>query len=176
MQLNLDSKRLDFAFAFCLALSLATPALFAQLRLTFFAPFLVIVCYQKPLPACLWFAFVCGIILDLFSSYTRFGMHALDFCLTLLILYPQRRNFFADSLTTLPVMTFLFASLSSLIMAILLYAIEMKNIFSLLWIVADVILLSIADAAYAFFCFILPPLVAGKPRRTGKDYFLTTYE
>ena len=87
-------------------------------------------------------------------------------------IYQQKRHFFADSLSTLPVMTFLFSSLSSFFLGILLYNIELINIFSWRWIATDLLLMPLVDAAYAFCLFILPPLLIGKPRRKGKDYFL----
>lgn len=173
MQLTLDQKRLDIAFIFCLLLTLITPSLFPFLRLSFFAPALVITCYKRALPACLWSAFFCGLILDLLSSQPRLGIHALNFCLTLLVLYPQKRNFFADSISTLPIMTFLFASISSLTMALLLYSIEMANVLSWHWILTDMLFMPALDAAYAFCCFTLPVLLFGKRRRRAKDYFLS---
>jgi rod shape-determining protein MreD len=114
---------------------------------------------------------LCGLILDLLSSHTRLGIHALNFCITLLVIYPQKRNFFADSLTTLPIMTFLFASLSTLIMVFLVYGLEMNDVLSWHWVITDLLIMPAADAAYAFCCFILPGLIFGKPRRRGKDYF-----
>ncbi|MEI8365261.1 MAG: rod shape-determining protein MreD [Parachlamydiaceae bacterium] len=171
MEVNLNSKALKWAFVFCLLLTLTIPALYPSLRLLFFSPFLVIAIYQKPLSTCLWYAFICGLILDLLSSSPRLGIHALNFCLTLAILYPQQRNFFADNLSTLPLMTFFFSTLSTAILATLMYTIEMHNIFSVRWAYTDLMLMSAADAAYAFIAFILPPLFFGKQRRSGKDYF-----
>ena len=173
MQVALDDKRLDTAFIFCLLMTLFAPSLFPYAKLSFFAPFLIITCYKKNLSACLWIALLCGLILDLLSTNARLGIHALDFCFTLMILQPQKRNFFADSLTTLPIMTFLFASISTLVMAILVYSLEMKNVLSWHWIFTDLIIMPSADAAYAFCCFILPALLFGKPRRRGKDYFIS---
>lgn len=172
MKRALDEKRLDLAFCFSLALTLAIPAVLPAIRLWFFAPFLIMACYQIPLSSCLWLAFFCGLILDLLTSQTHLGIHALAFCLTLMLLYNQKRNFFADSLTTLPIMTFLFSCIASLMMAILLYAVEVKFIFSWYWILTDLLLMPSADAAYAFFCYIFPALLFGKPQRRGKDYFL----
>lgn len=173
MQINLDQKRLDVAFAICLLLTLGLPALFPNIRLTFFAPFLIIACYKASLKKCLWIALLCGVIVDLLSSYTRFGLYSLDYCATLFILYPQRRNFFADSLSTLPIMTFLFALLSTLLMALLLYSIETINVFSWGWVFTDLLMMPAVDGFYAYFIFILPALLFGKRRRAGKEYFLS---
>lgn len=57
-------------------------------------------------------------------------------------------------------------------MAVMLYAIEMKNIFSASWIFADMIVLPSADAIFAFTVFIVPSYLFGKPQRRGKDYFM----
>jgi len=151
---------------------LSMPALYSQLRLMFFAPFLIIACYQKPLGSCLWLAFFCGLLLDLFSSGTRFGLHALNFCVTILVLYPQRRNFFADSLSTLPIMTFGFSLFSTLLMASLLYFLESRNVFSWSWIFSDLIFMPILDAFYSFFVFILAPLaLVRRGYRRNKRYY-----
>lgn len=175
MQLNLSLKRLDAAFIVCLLIALTVPLLFPALRLTFFAPFLIICCYRKTLTKCLWLALLCGVIIDLLSSYTRFGLFSLDYCVSLLILYPQRRNFFADSVSTLPIMTFFFAIISTLIMALLLYSIESINIFSWGWAFTDLLIMPFIDGIYAFLVFTFPALLFGKPARRGRDYFFTSF-
>lgn len=173
MQLNLSHKNLLLNFFFCLLLTITIPSISPSLRLIFFAPFLIIVCYQKTLPGALWIALGCGLVLDLLSAYNRLGLNAIDYCLTLALLYPQRRNFFADSLSTLPIMTFLFSSVSTLIMAIMLYVVEMKSIISWAWVFSDLLLLPAADALFSYVFFIVPAYIFGKPQRRGKDYFLS---
>jgi rod shape-determining protein MreD len=173
MNLTLTDKRLDFNFLFCFVLTIFIPSLLPSLKLSFFAPFLIIVCYQKNLQNSLWLALLCGLILDLLSSHARLGIHALNFCFTLVVLYPQKRNFFADSLSTLPMMTFFFAIVSSVFMALLLYSLETKNVMSWNWVFSDLLMMSAADAMYAFCCFILPAMVFGRPVKKGKDYFLS---
>jgi rod shape-determining protein MreD len=172
MQIALDCKRLDLSFLFCLSLTLATPTLFPSIRLSFFVPFLIISMYKNTLPTTLWLGFLCGFILDLLSSYPRLGMHAFNFCLVLFLLFPQKRYFFADSLTTLPIMTFFFASFSSLLMLMMTYGFEINHVLSWQWAATDLIIMPAIDAVFAFCCFILPGLLFGKPRKRGKDYFL----
>lgn len=173
MQRSLDSKRLDISCAVCFFLALVLPVLFPLARLTFFAPFLIIACYKTRLKRCLWLAIFCGIIVDLLSSYTHFGLYSVDYCLAIALLYPQRRNFFADSLSTLPIMTFFFSVLSTAIMALLIYCIDTKNILSWGWIFTDLIVMPFFDAMYAFFIFVFPAILFGKRQRRGNDYFLT---
>lgn len=172
MQIALDDKKLGLLFFFSLLLTLTIPSLFPLIKLSFFAPFLIICMYKESLSTTLCFGLCCGLILDLLSSYPRLGMHALNFCLIILLLYPQKRYFFADSLTTLPIMTFLFTSLSTLIIAFLTYSFESNRLLSWKWAATDLLIMPAVDAAYAYSCFILPGLIFGKPRRRGKDYFL----
>lgn len=172
MQLSLDSKRLYLVFCLCLFLQLTIPQIIPQFKLNFMAPFVIISCYQKSRQTCLWMAFLCGIVLDLLTPLQHFGLYALDFCLALLILYPQRRNFFADSPSTLPIMTFFYSFLCTLIMGLLMYGMETRNPFSWPWAFTDLLLLPAVDSLYAFFCFIVPCFFFGKPRRRGKDYFI----
>lgn len=173
VQLNLTDKSLLLTFAVCALLTIAIPSLYPTMRLSYFIPFLVIVCYQMTLSRALWIAFGCGMVLDLLTAHTRLGLYAMDFCVTLAMLYPQRRNFFADSLSTLPIMTFLFSTLSTLVMAIMLYVIEMKSVFSWSWFLTDLLVLPAADALFAFAVFIGPAYFLGRPQRRGKDYFLS---
>lgn len=172
MHINLDSKNLKIAFAICLALTVAIPSIEPTLRLLFFAPFLIIAIYQTPLKIALWLALACGLILDLLSSSPRLGIYSMSFCLAMLLVYPQRKNFFADSLSTLPIMTFVFSAVATFILACLLYIIDMHNVFSWQWFFTDVLVMPAADALFAFALFILPALAMGKRIRRGKDYFL----
>lgn len=171
MEINLTRKNLWWVFGVCLSLSILVPSVSPKLRILFFAPFLILAIYQHSLTVCLWLAFFCGVILDLLSSSSRLGIEAIAFCLSILILHSQRRNFFADSFSTLPMMTFLFSLLSTAIGAVLLYAIEMHNIISFRWMLTDLLIMPTIDALYAFFLFIFPAMLFGKRIRKGKDYF-----
>lgn len=172
VQINLARKNSVIIFAICCLLTLAIPAVAPKYRLMFFAPFLVIVCYQQPLRKAIWAGIGCGFIFDLLSPHTRLGLHALDFCVATALIYPQKRHFFADSLSTLPIMTFLFSVISTALLAVMLYVIEMQNVFSLAWVATDLLFLPIADAAFAFLAFILPSFLFGQRPRRGSDYFM----
>ena len=157
---------------FALALNLFMPALFPALNLTFFAPFLVVSFYKKPLFICLWFALICGVVLDLLASEHRLGLHAINYCLATWLLYDQKRNFFEDSLSTLPIMTFFFSVISTGIQAILLYIFEHGIAFSWEWAGTDLVIMPLCDAAYAFVSFTIPfILMSSKTRRSGDEYF-----
>lgn len=136
------------------------------------APLLVILFYKKTFFVCLWWTFACGIFMDLLASHAQFGLYAVNYCATTALLYGQRRNFFADSLSTLPLMTFFFSVSSTLIQAGLVFTFEKENVFSWQWAATDLIYMPALDSVYAFTFFIFPSLCFGKRPRRGKDYFL----
>lgn len=174
--MNLERKHLSLILLIALILVLIGPVLFPSWRLNFFAPFLIVLYYQKSYLACLWASFFCGLILDLLSADTRFGIHALEYCLTTAILYGQRRNFFSDSLVTLPLMTFFFSVVATVIEWVASYIFGNEIGVTWQWMVTDLLYMPAWDAACAFLLFILPVFIFGKPPRRGKDYFLDRSE
>lgn len=170
--MNLHTKRWGLILAWTLAALLCFPVLLPHWRLMFFGPFLVILYYQKSFLTCLWTAAACGLLLDLLSSHSHLGLWASNYCLVTALLYPQQRHFFADRISTLPLMTFFFSFLSTFIQGGFFYVFEHEEIFSLSWVVTDLIVMPASDALYAFLCFIFPYFCFGKPQRRGKDYFL----
>jgi hypothetical protein len=169
---NLVHKNPILVFLVTLFSTLAAPVLVPSLRFSFFIPFIIILFYQKPFYICLWASFACGAILDLLSSHHPYGLFALNFCFSTACLYPQRKNFFTDSITTLPILTFFYSLASTLIQIVLLYTFDQHPLFSWTWILTDLILLPAFDALFAFGLFILPFLFFGKPPLKGKDYFM----
>ncbi|CCB86880.1 MULTISPECIES: hypothetical protein [Parachlamydia] len=169
--MNLYSKQINSAFLISLLFTFLTPALFHSLRILFFSPFLVILFYKKKLSVCLWSACLCGVIIDLLSSHSRLGIHAFAYVCTTWILFGFKRHFFADSLSTLPIMTFFFSVLTSTILLLLVYTFEKNIHIHPNWILTDLIFFSALDALYAFCIFILPAWLFGKPIRKGREYF-----
>lgn len=169
--MNLEDRSITTSAILTLIPILCFPALFSSLRLLFFAPFLVILYYKKSYSFCLWAALLCGLLLDLLTSSMRIGLYAMSYCLTTGFLYGQRRNFFADSISTLPIMTFLFSISATLIQLIFVYVFEQNITFSKTWLLTDLVYMPAADALYGFSIFVLPFLLFGKQQRRGKDYF-----
>jgi len=169
---SLDKKSLPAAFLIGLFLTLAMPAIHPSWRLVYFAPCLIFSIYQNSLPTTLWLAIACGMIIDLFSSYSSLGIHATAYCAAIFLLYPRKKHIFADSLTTLPVMTYLFSALASLFTALVLHLLDLEDLFSWPWAGTDLLLFPLADALYAFTLFIFPALLFGKRIPRGSDYFL----
>lgn len=171
MQRNLEQKNLWFLLSVALGATLFFPTLFPNLRLMFFAPFIIVLNYQKSILTCLWSSLFCGLLLDLLSSKTQIGLYAVSFCMASWILYGQRRNFFSDRLSTLSIMTFLFSICSTAFQVMLLYLFGQEVNISWGWALTDLVYMPAWDAFYAFAVFILPAVIFGRPHRSGKEYF-----
>jgi len=157
-------------------LTLYAPLFFPAYKLFFFAPLIVRLFYLRSWHETLWASCFLGLVIDLLSSHVRFGLHALNYTLTSAFLYSQRRNFFEDSYSTLPVLTCTYSFISTIIQILLLTLFENGVAFSWEFVKIDLLYLPILDGLYAFVCFSLPQMLFGKPKRKGKDYFLTGYQ
>lgn len=169
--MNIQRKTLLFPFLLTLFLVLAAPLLLPNFRIAFFIPFLIIVIYQKSLISTLWISCFCGLVLDLISSETHFGLYACSYTLTTGMLYKQRDHFFADSISTLSLMTFFFSVLSTLILCVMMSLFRQESILSIQWVLVDLLFLPLMDSFYAFAIFVFPFYLFGKPIRKGSDYF-----
>jgi len=152
--MNLRHKNLLLAFTSMLVLTLFSLEVSPLFHLIFFAPFLILVYYQKSFSSALMFSFSCGLITDLFTSPLRFGLHALNYTLTTAFIYHQRRNLFADNLFTLPIMTFLFSALSTFLQLILLYLFAKPVTLSFYLLISDFLIMPFIDALFSFCWFI----------------------
>jgi len=117
---------------------------------------LVMLMYNSTLLFTLWFALLGGLALDALTLSPRLGFLALTYLVSCRLLYPYRLYFFKDSKITLPVMTFFFSLLASLLefgMA-LFFAIPVQALR--LW---DLLLGPIYDVAFALVVFELSSFV-----------------
>lgn len=158
MPANIGLSRYRLWIAFLLSLSplLFLPIFLPTLRLNFFAPYIVICCYQCSFFKTLWQAVLCGFVIDILSSHPLFGLSALNNCLAVSLIYFQNRNFFEDRPSTLPLMTFFFSLLSSGTYAILLGLTGQNFSYSWHWVLTDLLLMPLLDAAFAFLWYSLP--------------------
>lgn len=170
--MNLSYKNLKSTFFISLIFFLILPFYYPALRLFNFVPFLIIMIYQKPLIICLWGALSCGLFVDLFASEPYFAMHGLNYAIMVALFYQLKTYFFADSLSTLPLMTFLFSAFSTLLHLTLYYAFGISFSLSWEWVQTDLLLMPFLDSIYAFTVFIMPFFLFGKKQRKAKDYFM----
>lgn len=136
--------------------TLTSPVMVPSLHLLYFAPFLIYFIYQHKLSQTLWMAMFCGLFLDLLGAGNRLGLIALNFTLSAYMVYQFKRYFFADRLSTLPIMTFIFSSTAGCLQAILNALFQRGNIiFSWDSFFSDMIVMPTCDALLAFVCQLL---------------------
>jgi len=162
--------KLHIVFVATALAALFMPTLLPWCRLTFFAPFLIMVYYEKALASSLWLAFLCGIIVDLQAAHLQLGLVTLSYCLTTWILYARKRFFFEDKITTIPLMTFFFSILSTLILAVLFRLFEGHIGLSWLWVITDLFIMPVVDGFYALAFFTLPSLIERRPKLANGDF------
>lgn len=170
---SLIFNKLTWISLFSLSFTLFMPVFFPHLSLLYFAPLLVICFYHYSFETCLWIALWCGLVLDLLSSGSHLGLYALNFILTVALLYAQKRHFFSDRLSTLPIMTFFFSDLFSLFQLLLFYVFEKGVGISGEFLFRELILVPFWNASFAFFVFELPFWLFGKKQRKAQDYFIS---
>lgn len=160
------NAKLATAFFLCSFYALFLPVFVPQLRLTYFAPFLILLFYRTNYSICLWTSLTVGLFIDLLTTDARFGLYALNYSLTTALLYHFKKLFFDDYASTVPCMTIFFAILSTCIQAVLLYAFNKKLIISWDWIGTDLVAMPILDGVYALVGIMLPlPLMQKIKRR-----------
>lgn len=156
------NRRILLFFFYALFLALTLPSLMPNVHLIYFAPFLILTYYNKSKFFSMWMSFLCGFLIDLLAFKTRLGIYPLSYCLSTWILYPQKQHFFEDSLSTLPIMTFLFSILSTLIQIVLNNLFGQQISFSLDLVFHDLIGMPLLDAFYAGIAFTILALFIPK--------------
>ncbi len=143
-------------FILSLAYTLFIPIFLPLCHLSTFSPFLAYTYHKKTLIQSLWISILCGLMIDLCTSQLHFGLYALNFAITTLLLFSKKRHFFDEKPLSLSIFTFFISAIATL--TLLLLTISFDAQLSLNWptIISDVFLMSIADALYAFIGFTLP--------------------
>jgi rod shape-determining protein MreD len=131
-------------------------AFFPNIRLHSFAPFFALAYNRKSLMTSLWIAALCGIAVDLLCSQLKFGLYSLNYCLTTLLSYRQKKHFFEDKPLALSLFTALISGISTLIQLLLTYAFDQGLPFTWKLALTDLIGMPCIDALYAFVWFSCP--------------------
>jgi len=151
-------RQVSLLFPFCLALFAAAfaSALLPPIKLLAFAPFLAILYNTVTRPTALWIALLCGLGVDLLSSELRLGLHALNYCLTTLLLFKHKRHFFDDKPLSLSLFTLLISAVSTLLQILLIALFEHTLPLSGQLLITDLVIMPLVDAIYAFLWFSCP--------------------
>jgi cell shape-determining protein MreD len=111
-------------------------------------------------------ALFAGFLVDL-TAFDQPFINVITFTITTYFLYPQKQNFFIDSISTYPILTFFFSFATTLLNRLVLgYPISLPFLFS------DMLYYPLVESFIAFTIFTLPQIVFGPPVRRGKEYFL----
>ena len=146
-----SNKKLSlFFFIIALFGVIALPTFSSFLRLSFFIPFLIIQYYTKSFIKCLWVSLFCGLLLDLLSYNSQFGLCAFSYVLTTWVLYRQKQYFFSHKLSTLPIMTFLFSALLTMWSWVFFFFFYRSQFFTFSLFITDGIIYPLFDSLYAF--------------------------
>ena len=150
------SLRSALFFFCCLWLTLFTPLLFPKCRLFFFAPYLTWRLLNFEKKQALWSGFAAGFVMDLLQAQSPLGFTVCNYLMSLLILDRTKSFFFADKWATLPIMTFIFSVLSTLIHLTATSLVLTPTSFSYPFIVTDFILFPLLDALFTLIIVVLP--------------------
>src|SRR5581483_267776 len=107
------------AFASAFILAIIFPSFFSRVEINFFVAPLVFSLYVLSKTQVAWLALLSGCFLDCLNVLPRLGFTGFFFLSAALLLFPQRHYFFKDSSSTLPIMTYLFSALSSMIQGLI---------------------------------------------------------
>lgn len=157
-------------FLTALLASLLIPPVWPSAKIYFFVPFLIITFYQLTFVNCLWVSIACGTIVDSLSVHSFFGLNAFIYCLTTFVLHSQRTHFFADRVSTLPLMTTLFSITATLLFMLSAIILEGKQLLSWHLIYSDLILMPGCDALYGWICFVVPLQIVAELKRQKRQF------
>ena len=153
----LRQKSTFYLFFFLSVLStIITPALIFSWRVNLLIPILVWSFYLFPKGESLYIAVSCGLLSDLMSSHEPLGIFALSYCLSHFFLYQKKQQFFEDSLSTLPIMSFIYSSISTCLQFLLLKLFAHTPSASWAWAFTDLLLMPALDAFFAALFFSFP--------------------
>ena len=145
------------------------PVLLPSLSIHYFAPFLTLSFYEKPLEKVLFRSLACGVLLGLFSTESVFAIHAINLCIVTYLLYERKQNFYEDQWLTLPILSTLYAALSTLTLVLLLNLLEKTVRVSFAWLFVDVFALSICTGIYTLAIMQVPHLMTYLKNRKSQQ-------
>ena len=159
------NRKLITAFFITLLAMFVSFSFFSKLRVTYFAPFCILIYYEKSKIASIWASLICGIFMDAITFNSMFGSFTLNYCCTTFLLYNRKTLFFEDSLSTIPILTYLFSIISTFSQYLFLSYFSKGFEISLKWIYCDLFVMPLTDSIYALLFFTLPLLFIKKPKQ-----------
>ncbi len=138
---------------------------FIDIKFIYFAPLIIFSFYRFSFIIVLWISVLLGLIQDLFSS-SFFGLNALCYLLSSMILYREKR-FFNEKSINLSIFTTVFSLIFSIFNPLLFFIFDKKINLSIKWVAADLVIFPALDGIYAFIFFAVPLLIFEKIEKNG---------
>ena len=138
---------------------------FSNIKLVYFALFIIFLFYHLSFISILWIAMLLGFFQDLLSS-SFFGINACLYLISVMVLFKEKK-YFNDKPISLSIFTAIFSLIFSLFSPILFFIFDKKINLSIKWIITDIIVYPILDGIYAFVFFAMPILFFEYVRKIG---------
>ncbi len=154
-------------FSLCLFLTLFSPAFLPAIRLIPFTAFLAYIMTKNDLKAAICYGFLCGLIMDFFSSDLRLGCYSLIYILATIFIYGQKWLILHDKLFSIALHTFVLSIFLSIATWAVKSLVSPKGLFSFIDLLKETLVLSMFDALFAFICITAPEKLYKILRKKG---------
>jgi cell shape-determining protein MreD len=148
-----------FPFLFSALFAIFGTALTQEIKLFAFSPFLAILYNRLNFQKSLWSASLCGLMIDLLSAEFALGLYALNYCLTTLLLFNQKKHFLEDKPLALSLFTMLISIVSTVLQWLLMCIFERGLPLSTKLLLTDLIAMPLLDAVYAYVWLSCPMML-----------------
>ena len=145
--------------------------LYPELPVLAFAPFLALVCLQRPLATALLLCSLAGLVLDLVSQ-EPFGLHAVVYALTGFVCFRWRRLFSLETPMQFSMYTALISLVCTTTHVVLLFLFDRRIPFPGRWWMTEWLSLPLFDSAYALVWFTGPLALIRQVHRQWVIYWL----
>lgn len=132
----------------------------ASLPIHFCIAPIILLMYAGTSSFCLWAAFLSGLYLDCITGSPRLGFIGVSMLVAIRMLYPWRLYFFKDSISTLPIMTYLYASLCALMQCFIVLILDLApSVMSLRLCISEIAMMPFLDVIWAVGAFMIVPQI-----------------
>jgi rod shape-determining protein MreD len=135
---------------------------FYFLKLTYFAPFLILIFYKTSIYTSIWLSIISGLILDLFSS-SYFGLNAICYASASVFLYNEKKYFSLKNIN-ISIFTAIYSFIFSLFYPLCLFIFEKGIKITFKWMITDLLIMPFIDGIYAFLLFAIPLIFIQKTK------------
>jgi rod shape-determining protein MreD len=148
--MKITGKQLFYLSLLAYVLTLFNTALFPFFAIRPFLPLLLLILYTFPQLRSMQIAAFYGLSLDLVCFETPFGTYCVIFTIVMGLLYGQKRTFFEDHPTTIPILSFEFSILLSVVEFGMFTLVGKGFSLSWSWAILDLGVYGLLDALFAF--------------------------